>query len=291
MSSLPVAAAPKTVNMLVTDNRPPSVLHPWAWQNLRWLVPTVVAMITMATGLHLRAQIILLSDDRHIDVSTLAGAQDGSTSSSDSRVAKSFLDFDEKLVVTSNWTDKTPGPGGIPEHAESEAGATQDSVLSLTELVFHSLVEVNASGNNAGAFEMVDANALSFFQVSFSVTTPIVFNLSFFDARGYVGATGGATYDKAFDLTSSTSGSILGLPVIIDLTAFYTGLLQPGETYTLLVSQQAHTNIPDPFGSGVQNTLEAHLTVPEPSVSLSVIVGLGLLTALRLKSRSARRLN
>jgi hypothetical protein len=190
------------------------------------------------------------------------------------------------------WMDKTPGPGGIPEQAHSDAIATQDSVLSTNQLHVLSLVQVGADGNNAGIFETVNADALSFFQVSFSVSSPIIFDLSFFDARDYVGGKG-STYEKAFDLTSATSGSILGVPIFVDNTAFYTGLLQPGETYTLLLSQHANTDIPDPLGSGVHNTLEVTATfkgVPEPCASFSFVVGLGLLAARALKLRSVRRL-
>jgi hypothetical protein len=234
------------------------------------------------------ASIQLLSDDRHADVSAFAGAQDGSTSDSDSQSASPFADFHKNLHVAADWLDTTPGPGGVPEHVGCDATATQDSTLSALQLFFHSEIEVTAGGNGAGTFGSVDADALSFFQVSFSVSSPIIFNLSFFDARGYIVAEG-ATYEKAFDLTSDSSGSILTLPIIMGDTAFYTGLLSPGQTYTLLVSQHAHTSEPDPFGSGVHNTLEVNMNVsdvPEPSIFLSLLVGLALLGIARAKFSS-----
>jgi PEP-CTERM motif-containing protein len=233
------------------------------------------------------ASVQLISADRHANVSALAGAQEGSESSSKARKAKSFIDFHADITAMAQWMDVDPPfPGGTPEQALADANATQDSTLSTTDFFFHSFIRVQASGNNAGPFEEVNADALSFFQVSFSVSTPIVFNLSFFDERDYIFAEGG-TYDKTFDLTSALFGSILGPPVdTVDQTTYYSGLLLPGDTYTLLVSQHANTTIPDPLGSDVFNLLEAHMTfsdVPEPSALLSLLIGLGLLLLVRSK--------
>jgi hypothetical protein len=111
----------------------------------------------------------------------------------------------------------------------------------------------------------------------------VAFGLSLYDSRGYIATP--ATYDSQFDLTSETSGSILGPPVqIAPFTDFYFGLLLPGEVYTLLVSQHFETHIPDPLGAEGRNYLAVNLDfahVPEPSVLWSFLIGLGLLGALR----------
>ena len=235
------------------------------------------------------ASIQLISDNRYVDVSALAGANEGSMSSSDSRVASPFADFHPNLAAHAEWMDAKPSvPGGIPEAAASDAMSQQDSTLSTTDLFCRSTVAVGAQGNGAGPFQFVAADALSFFQVSFSVSAPIVFNLSLFDARGYITGVG-AVYEQAFDLTSA-AGSVLGLPVIIGDTQFFTGLLLPGQNYVFQLAQHANTVIPAPTGTHVQNTLEAHMTfadVPEPSAFISVLIGLAIFAVVRWKFSQA----
>ena len=232
------------------------------------------------------ASIQLISDDRYVDVSAFAGASEGSMMSSDSRTALSLLPFNANITAHAEWMDTLPPfPGGTPEAAQSDAASQQDSTLSATDVFCRSSVAVGAAGNGSGPFQRVNADALSFFHVSFSVSTPIFFNLSLFDARGYLTAVG-ATYDQAFDLTSNISGSILGLPVVVGNTSFYTGLLLPGHIYSFQLAQHANTTIPAPTGTHVENTLEAHLTfadVPEPSVFVSLLIGLVIFAIARSK--------
>jgi hypothetical protein len=234
----------------------------------------------------LRGDIVFVSDDRHVNGSVFAGAHEGSDSDSDSQTALPFSEFHGNSDLMAHWMDTKPSvPGNAPETANSYSQVMQDSTLSATQIFVHSHIDVEADGNNAGPFETVDSDALSFFQVSFSVTTPVIFNLSFLDERGYVTAEG--NYQQAFDLTSKTGGSILGLPIaVIGNTSYYAGLLQPGETYTLLLSQHGNTQIPDPLGASVQNTLEVQLSikdVPEPSVFLSLAIGLACFGIARWK--------
>jgi len=235
----------------------------------------------------LRADIQFLSDDRHVNVSAFAAAHEGSASDSDSQVAGQLADLHANITANAFWMDKLPNPaGGGPDEADSTATAMQDSILSSIGLDITSFVHVDGGSNlDSDGFPTINADALSFFQVSFSVSAPIVFNLSFFDARGYITAVG-STYEQAFDLTSDKAGSILGDPTIIGDTQFFTGLLQPGQTYTLLLSQHANSVIAAPTGVHVENTLEAHMTfadVPEPSVFVSLAIGLALLVILRTK--------
>jgi hypothetical protein len=223
------------------------------------------------------AEIQLLSDDRHVSASVFAGAHEGSQSFSESHIASQYSDFHPNINLLAAWGDTKPGiPGDPPTTAVALSKATQDSIVSTTHLSFDSLIDAE-TGSNGGPFATTTADALSYFKVSFSVSIPTAFTLSLTDERGYITAEG--TYEKMFDLTS-LSGSVLELP-IVDTNSFkqYVGVLLPGETYTLLVSQHAFAEIPDPLGAQVTNRLQADMTfadVPEPSTYLILLLGLGI---------------
>ncbi len=91
-------------------------------------------------------------------------------------------------------------------HCHRDAGF--DSI-ALRDWISLSFVHVDGGSNlDSDGFPTINADALSFFQVSFSVTAPIVFNLSFFDSRGYITGVG-STYDQTIDFSSDISGSIV----------------------------------------------------------------------------------
>jgi hypothetical protein len=234
-----------------------------------------------------RAEVQLLSANRHVNVSAFASAHEGSTSASDSAVADLFSEFHANKTAQAFWLDQNPNPlGGGPDEADCTATAKQDSILSSAGLDILSFVHVDGGSNlDSDGFPMINADALSFFQVSFRVTAPIVFNLSLFDARGYITGVG-STYEQAFDLTGDKVGSVLGNPIVVGNTQFFSGLLNPGQMYTFSLSQHATTILAAPTGVHVDNTLEAHLTfadVPEPSVYISLLIGICVLVIARAK--------
>ena len=145
----------------------------------------------------LRADIQFLSDNRHVNVSAFAAAHEGSASDSDSQTADQFADFHANKTAHALWMDTMTPPGSShPDEADCTATARHDSVISGTSLDVTSFVHVDGGSNlDSDGFPTINADALSFFQVSFSVTAPIVFNLSLFDSRGYITGVG-STYDQ-----------------------------------------------------------------------------------------------
>ena len=129
-------------------------------------------------------------------------------------MANPFADFSfkQRPLTRNGWTRSTPG-SSHPDEADCTATAMQDSILSTAGLDILSFVHVDGGSNlDSDGFPTINADALSLFQVSSSVTAPVVFNLSLFDSRGYITGVG-STYDHTIDFSSDISGSIVHVRV------------------------------------------------------------------------------
>lgn len=123
------------------------------------------------------------------------------------------------------------------------------------------------------------------FSVSFSVFNPVMCNLSFQNMND-----GGTEYNlnRQFSFSSADTGVILSQP---PFGPGYSGLLTPGDTYTMSWSQQLTDPYPDPNGSGGQVNSDLNLTaVPEPASSLLEAVGVVVLSG-NFYKRSKNRKN
>jgi len=221
-----------------------------------------------------------ISDSRSVSVSGFAQAS-----------PLAATNYSSSQAPTSAFADFQGSVGGSAQSAHlferpsASSGASQNSSLSAGGIDFSSSLFAAGRGSGSGG-ESVLAQASSSLSVSFSVSSPTIYNLSFPTAGGL---TAYSQFDSHFDFLSANSGSVsalvdsdqTGLPGI---TSSYMGILQPGNIYTIDATLQLGTDLADPmggfynfnYGFSMDLTTPELSSVPEPSSSLLLGMGAGL---------------
>lgn len=220
----------------------------------------------------------LLSANRSVDVFALAGHRNGSLTDGRSRTALQYDDFSASVSAAAAWTD----PDYTSFRSQASANASQDSSLGGLNFAITQELRYTTGGPMPGG-GIVRAVSESFFQVTFTVTETVRFQANLSIIRALPGT---ADYTETFNLHSASMDLDLSSPLGVS------GLLNPGETYTLTASQRFEDNVADPLGQDglVNSTLKVDFApVPEPSVVVCSF--LGLVSLVGSKALAARRRN
>ncbi len=235
------------------------------------LHPYWALLLIALTVSGLRAQSFqVLSESRYVSVSGAAGSSNGSTSYSNQQPASTTISGS----VT--W----PDPAGLSDTAESSS--SQTSFLGPDFFTLSSSLSASSviSQFGAGLGSFANATAISYFEVTFAVSSPITFDLLFPASANSAFPPSGifnAAVTDVFKLSSVLSGELLNInplsPAIILAGGHLYGGLLPGDVYTIVFSQIAQT-FSDPFGA------EAFMTggftfAPIPETRTSVLLTLG----------------
>lgn len=207
-----------------------------------------------------RADLInLVSANRFVSVSGQAGNSNGSNSYSDSQTAILFNPFNGSVSGSAIW----PSPDYPPYFSRADSSAAQNSSLgafqfSLSQQIGVSFITPFPGGGFAQAI------AQTSFQVTFTVPEAVNFLLT--SSGGGSGNMEGIIYSQTFSLT--------GMNVVLGGT--YSGLLLPGQTYVLTLSQQLTGGPADPIGEAgiAQGDVEMQFSsVPEPDAFSCLLLG------------------
>lgn len=235
------------------------------------------ASIFLASGFARATSINFISANRSVSVSDTAGASNGSTTAADSQSGSGFADFHGNVSKTAEWVD--PTDSSFKNHASSSA--VQDSTFGPNSFSVASAVSTDVfgsfiQGGNDPAIAMSSAESL--FEITFSVSSATLYQFDF--AVGFLNS--GTNLDLTALLASDHSS------VVVDLASASStsGLLEPGQIYTLTFNTVASFNIPDPLGQqgGVGVSLLANFaSVPDQGATVSLVLGLLAIAAMRLR--------
>ena len=227
----------------------------------------------------------IVSENRYVRVSGAAGSSDGGDSYSNQQPAGTTISDS----VT--W----PDPHGLTDHAESSA--SQTSSLGAEGFTLSSSLSASSfiSLLGAGLGSFANATAVSYFEVTFTVSSPVTYSLLFPVSANSAFPPGGssnASITNIFTLTSILSGEILNInplsaAVVLAGGQLY-GELLPGDIYTMVFSQTAQT-FSDPFGA--QALLDGQFSfapIPEAGTNVLLMLGLSVLTLTSLAARKRR---
>jgi hypothetical protein len=230
------------------------------------------------------AGIYLLSEDRMVKVFGSASASPTvqETYSQSQGPDAPFTTFSGQISSNAGAYSFGTGAYGLDVSAYSSSRAFQQSSVSAAGFSFHSDVIAQTwsqlptwGGSCLGVAE-------SSFLVTFNVTEaqPFVLNFNrFMFAHDYPFVDVSCTLE-------SQDGVLLDLPRTFPLYGqTFSGMLEPGNTYSLSICLKTIAGIPDPLGElGVASADLTFSLVPEPAAGL--LLGLGLLSlALRRRSR------
>lgn len=179
--------------------------------------------------------------------------------------------------------------GGTVFESAPQASASANSSASLNAMFmpgqvnFTSDLYVNTGGGTASTGQNCYAEADYSFTLSFGVLYPVAYNLSFLDLQG---SGGQHTLNEQFNFSSANAGLLVSQPTY---GPGYSGLLTPGDTYTINVSEQVTANTPDFYGNEWRQELDFNLTaVPEPSSSLLLGTGSALAGIFALRRKRSK---
>lgn len=160
------------------------------------------------------------------------------------------------------------GSGGI-----ALAGSSMQLTTSLSpgQISFSSDTYIY-TGGGAGSGQSSFAEADYTFSLTFNVSSQTGFNLSFPTLQG---SGRQHTLDQQFNLSSAKDGVLVSNPSV---GPGFSGVFNPGDTYTLSTSEAITADTPDFYGNDWRQDLDFDLTainlangvspVPEPSSSL-----------------------
>ncbi len=229
------------------------------------------------------AQLIYISDTRNIlgsaavdNLSQYSSAPFYTTSytgdySGSAAPSTPYADFQGSVNGSAVFQGGINFPSGQqPATISSTVGVSQNSFLHSQEISYSSVESV--SGSSSYAVQNWSGQGSSLMQVSFQVLTPLSYTLM-------VAGTGDpASTSDNYSLTSSGEGTLVNGSTFTMLNVNhnyggsidYSGIFNPGNTYTLTFSSEGNAD-----GGG----LHADLVVPEPS--LAALAGMALVIFLR----------
>ncbi len=238
---------------------------------------TVTVIVCLWGSLSARADLIqLVSANRSVDVFTLAGHSNGSTTASQSQTMTQFGSFDGTANASADWAD--PDFSSFRSHAA--ASANQHSTMGALGFAVTQGLSYTTAGPLPGG-GIVHMISESFFQVTFTVIETVRFEATLSIFRTLPGT---SNYTEMFNLHSASGDMSLASPLGVS------GLLNAGETYTLTASHRFEDTTADPLGQNglVNSTLNVSFApVPEPSVLVCSFLGLAFLVG--NKALTARR--
>ncbi len=229
----------------------------------------ILALLTAGT---VHAQLTFLSDNRSVSAFGSMTGPDGTQSYSQTNIpSASFANFNGFAS------------GSVNNYLTSSS-ANQTSFEMANQISCSTYVVCQAPfGANYNGSGSAHADGTSFFNVSFSVSTPTTFSITEndFNDQGFFGGT--------FTLSSANNGVIVSGPPVYNYgfgaVNQYSGLLEPNDTYTLQISTSIEVS-QSTYQDVAQNTagINVVMAVPEPSSSLLLEAGaviLGLVTILK----------
>ncbi len=184
--------------------------------------------------------------------------------------------------ATTNYSSTSTGEslnGSVFASAPQETALANSSLqLSTTfsagQIGFSSDVYVDTAGGSDGfgTGQYCYAEADYTFSLSFTVANQVMYNLSFPTLQG---SGHQHTLNQQFSFSSAIDGVLVSQPT---LGPGYSGLLTPGDTYAIAISEQVTADTADFDGNEWRQDLDFDLTaVPEPSSGL--LLGTGAVMA------------
>lgn len=190
-------------------------------------------------------------------------------------------------------TDPNPDKfGNSNESAYFVSDANLGAAYGAKGISINSSVSAQGKGPSDESGGGGSGSASSAFQVTFGVSSPQMFSMS--AMHNWNGVEPGEMWlSFSLILTSSNQGFICGLGNQGEGTpgdeAFFSGLLVPGDVYTLQDTMEVYGGIDDPFGEslGLQGSASLNV-VPEPSSNLLLGMGaVGLLAMLKHRNTTS----
>jgi len=248
------------------------------WAQRYGLIGVAVTWLAASVG---HAQITYLSANRGATVSlgydTNSLAQEGTTISSYSgnysAAAGPSSPFADFSTVLGGSAGVAYSLANLTNTWSASAGAEQTSSLNAQGILFSA--SVNEGGNRYPDY----CNEASFLQVSFIVSAPVSYELTceggpdpFFSAESW--RLTSANLGVLVNGSDKGAGGTSGIPVS------YSGVLVPGDEYTLTLQETAGFTT-SPYGDS--GGLQVDFTVPESAPQWLLGWGLGGVLALRMK--------
>lgn len=171
------------------------------------------------------------------------------------------------------------------ESANADSSVQLDAMLSTSDINFSSMVYTDTGGgpDGFGTGQYCYAEADYTFSLSFNVASAVMYNLTFSDVHGFGHQ---HTIDQQFTFSSAENGVLASQP---QLGPGYSGLLTPGDTYTIAITEEVTADTPDFSGNEWTQDLSFDLTaVPEPSSALLFGAGAAAVTFI-IGARNLRR--
>jgi hypothetical protein len=201
--------------------------------------------------------VTLLSASRHVTVTASATGSGMIETNTDSNTANAFDPFHGMVSQSAMEPDPVAGINFAMGSASQDSIITTSSFSLSQSISFTEGVGIAVSPGDAAG-----ADAISLFEVGFSVTQLTVLNI--FIEREILH--GGQGYSEQFSLSSIDHGNLNLSPGTLSGSVSFEITLFPEDVYTLRVLEDAGSNFPDPFGQegGSTTVLNASfLAVPE----------------------------
>ncbi len=240
----------------------------------------ITSLVAFLSGSAVAVTITPISATRSVSVSVTAGSDTGSQSSSSSQSSMQFGGFIGNVAVSAHWLVLDPP---VIDLVTASGTASQDSSFSAVGFSDVSRLTYETGTSSVDLSSFASAQATSFSRVSFSVPSNVEFHvlytweslLDFFSVTEFTTT-----------LVSNTGGTILDLsPDNFIGSMTVSGLLQPGQIYTLTFDQDIFSDEPDYLGRIAEwdTSLTMNISaVPEQGGLFCGVIGFGCVIAIHL---------
>ncbi|HEY4281829.1 MAG TPA: hypothetical protein VGM62_02115 [Chthoniobacterales bacterium] len=224
----------------------------------------------------------LISASRYVTVTASASGSGTTETNMDSTTATAFDPFHGMVSQTAMKPDPAAGINFAMGSASQNSSISTNS-FSISQNIFFTAGQAIAMSPGSAA----NADSISFFQVSMSVTQLTALNI--FVDRNILH--GGEGYSDEFSLSSIDHGIQNLSPGTLSGSVSFEITLFPQDTYTLTAFEEAGSNFPDSFGQegGSTTTLTASfMAVPETPTfwPVTILFIVGMVTAFLKRSAS-----